>query len=1424
MANKLEIKLLLNALDKVSAPFKKIRAAGGHTTEQLRKTQQQIKSLNKSSSQIEGYRKISKSLGVTSAELKEAQAKVKQLAQQMDHAKAPSKELTKEFEQARAATVKLTTQVKQLTATKHKQREALREAGIDTKKLAAHQRRLTTDLSQANKQLAAQKKHLQGVAKQQKQLNKARSKFDSGLNLQSNLATSGAVGAATGTAALYATGQFLQPGLEFTAAQSKVQALTRLDKADPALKALRQQARELGATTSFTANDVSMGQGYLAMAGFDAKAIQQAMPGLLDLSLANDTELAVTSDIASNILSGFGLAADQMGRLGDVLTATTTRANVDLTMLGETMKYVAPAARDLGIGIEEAAAMSGLLGNVGIQASQGGTVLRALLNRLSSQTGPAAQAMEELGLKTKDAQGNLRPIPKILQDVVKATAQMGNADRAGILKTIFGEEAGTGVSELIKQQGDGAIRAFTDVLKNAAGENARVAKVMADNAKGDLQSLASAWDDVGIELFEGNDSGIRTLIQDVTSVVRSVGGWMKANPELTETLFKVAAAAAAFAAIGGTLTVIIAGLIGPIVMTKYALSVMGIKHLPMLSKGFKLVSLGAGKFGSLLKGTAAAVRIFSLALISSPIGWIIAGITALVAAGYFLVKHWDSVSAFFSKTWQTLKTVVSEGVTKSLAAINAWLKALKAIFDWSPLGLFINNFGAIKSWLASLWPVISAAAAAGWQKVKAVFDWIPLGLIINNFGSIKSWLANLWPNINAAAIAGWQSLKSIFTWSPLASIASAFSSARNWLNNLWPAINTTAAAGWQTLKSIFSWTPMGLLISNFGAVKSWLANLWLNINTTAASGWQSLKSVFTWSPLASIAGAFTSATNWLNNLWPKVHASAVSGWQALKTVFGWTPLGLLINNFGSIKNWLANLWLNISSTVASGWEVLKSVFTWSPLAYITDAFTSAKNWLGNLWPNINTTAVVGWQSLKSVFTWSPLASISGTFTAAKNWLGDLWPAINTTATAGWQSLKSVFTWSPLASIAGAFTPATSWLGNLWPNINTTATAGWQSLKSVFTWSPLASIAGAFTLAKSWLGNLWPNINTTAAEGWQSLKSIFTWSPLASIAGAFSSAKNWLSSLWPKVHASAATGWQALRAVFGWTPLGLLISNFGAVKSWLANLWPTINTTAALSWQSLKSVFTWSPLVSIASAFNTAKNWLGNLWPAINTTAAAGWQTFKALFNWSPLNMITSHFNSVISFFTNLPGKFMSLGEMTIDGFGNGIKNKLQLIKESIFGIGKSAIASLKQTLGIASPSKVFATMGDQTMQGLQVGIQRSQSEPLKQVDTLSKTLAGTAFVVGAASLPAVAQPVPVSKAEQPTFVSGSQLYQPDKARSVAHQQPKTIQIDASVHAPITIHAAPGISEQDIARQVAIQLEHYQRAQQAKIRSTLGDIE
>ncbi|MEY0629854.1 phage tail tape measure protein, partial [Providencia rettgeri] len=208
---------------------------------------------------------------------------------------------------------------------------------------------------------------------------------------------------------------------------SKVQALTRLDKNSDDYKMLREQARDLGATTAFTANEVAQGQAFYAMAGFKPEQIKNAMSGTLSMSLAGDIDLATTADIGSNILTGFKLNSNEMNRVSDALVATFTRSNTNLTMLGDTMKYVAPVASGLGVDLETAAVAAGKLGDAGIQGSMAGTGLRSILGRLAEPPKMAGEALDKLKIKTRDAKGNLRQFTDILAELDKKTKKMGTA-------------------------------------------------------------------------------------------------------------------------------------------------------------------------------------------------------------------------------------------------------------------------------------------------------------------------------------------------------------------------------------------------------------------------------------------------------------------------------------------------------------------------------------------------------------------------------------------------------------------------------------------------------------------------------------------------------------------------------------------------------------------------------------------------------------------------------------------------------------------------------------------------------------------------------------------------------------------------------------------------------------------------------------
>ena len=775
--NKLQLQVVLAAVDKITAPLKKMRGAGIDAQQALKETRASVKQLEQQTKQVQGYRNTARQLGLTSTQLKEARDNMARLAQEMNASTAPSKALTRSYAAAQRETVRLKTQQQQLAISQQRQRTALREAGIDTRNLSQHQRELTASLARANDQLKQQKDRLAQVSAQQKKLSAARQQFTNSKALAGELKGKGATALATGGAGLYAGAQLLAPGMEYQTAQSKVQALTRLDANSPQLKALRQQARQLGADTSFTATDVSRGQAFLAMAGFTPNSIRAAMPSMLDLPKAGDIALARTADISSNILSAFKMPADQMGKVADVLALTMTTSNVDLEMLSETMKYMGPIAKTAGMDLSQAAAAAGLLGNIGIQASNSGTALRAMLNRLAGPTKAAQEVFTQLGVSTKDANGDMRNIINVMTDVAKATEKMGSADRLATYKTLFGEEAASGMNELISQAGS---QGFAKYAKQLATESQGVAKqmalVMTNNAQGDLDTLKSAFDDVRIQLFEGDSDNIRGLIKDITDVVRAVGGWIKANPALASGILKGVLAVSALAAAGGALTLTIGGLLGPFAMMRLSASVLGIQTMPLLSRGFSLVATGMTTMLGMFKGLILGLRTLTVAMLTTPMGWIVLGITALIAAGYLLITNWDTVKQYLLQFWDM--------VQPKFAA--AW-DFIKQLFNWSPMETITSAWDAVKGYFASFWEGVKTVGSTAWNVIKQLFNWSPLGLIVNHFDDITNFLLNLPQRFSEIGVHIIDGLIKGIT-SKLGelkdTIANVGSSAANWFKNV----------------------------------------------------------------------------------------------------------------------------------------------------------------------------------------------------------------------------------------------------------------------------------------------------------------------------------------------------------------------------------------------------------------------------------------------------------------------------------------------------------------------------------------------------------------------------------------------------------------------------------------------------------------
>ena len=192
---------------------------------------------------------------------------------------------------------------------------------------------------------------------------------------------------------------------DFDSAMSKVAAVSGAAGDD--FDALRDKAREMGATTKFTASEAAEAMNYMAMAGWKTEDMLSGVSGIMSLAAASGEELGTTSDIVTDALTAFGLAAEDAGHFSDILAAASSNANTNVAMMGESFKYAAPVAGSLGYTAEDIAVALGLMANSGIKASMAGTSLRNIFTRMAKPTKESAMAMERLGLSLDDGQGNM---------------------------------------------------------------------------------------------------------------------------------------------------------------------------------------------------------------------------------------------------------------------------------------------------------------------------------------------------------------------------------------------------------------------------------------------------------------------------------------------------------------------------------------------------------------------------------------------------------------------------------------------------------------------------------------------------------------------------------------------------------------------------------------------------------------------------------------------------------------------------------------------------------------------------------------------------------------------------------------------------------------------------------------------------------
>ncbi|GAA0076197.1 hypothetical protein UT300005_05750 [Clostridium sp. CTA-5] len=453
---------------------------------------------------------------------------------------------------------------------------------------------------------------------------------------------------------------------------SNVKAVTSATNAE--MKTLKDTAKDLGASTEWSAVQVTQAEELLGQAGFSVQETTSALPGLLSLASAGDLDLATATDIASGTLRAFNIEASQTGHVADVLALSASATNSDVTDLGETMKYAAPVAQSLGISLEDTAAAAGLLSNANIKGSQAGTVLRASLARLASPTKEAAGLMKYYGINAFDTQGNMKSLSDVVGNLNSSLGSLTSQKRADVISTIFGTEAMSGVLALMNQGGKG-LGDLSKELKEANGASKEMADTKLDNLVGQWTILKSAVEGAQIELGERLAPYAKQFVTWLTNKMPDItNGIVKFVDYISKHTEKLKTLATSVIGLGVAFT-------GFSAVGKFSNTITSVSGLVKILKGAKVSGETTAIAGG-LKNIGLMGKLLPAVL--SPTGLAIG--TAVITAGVAVSNYKKLMNRTVTTTTEELGTV--EKIMNSLTG-----NVIKSKRELRNAGLIYDDFG-----------------------------------------------------------------------------------------------------------------------------------------------------------------------------------------------------------------------------------------------------------------------------------------------------------------------------------------------------------------------------------------------------------------------------------------------------------------------------------------------------------------------------------------------------------------------------------------------------------------------------------------------------------------------------------------------------------------------------------------------------------
>ena len=541
---------------------------------------------------------------------------------------------------------------------------------------------------------------------------------------------------------------------DFEASMNKVSAISGATGKD--LESLENLAKDMGATTKFSASESAEALSYMGMAGWKTQDMISGLPGILNLASASNTDLALTADIVTDGLTSMGLTAKDTDKFVDIMSATCSNANTNVELMGETLKYVGPVAGSLGIKMDDLSVAIGLMGNAGIKGSNAGTALRAGLANLVKPTKEMANAMKKYGVELITNKDGSVDLMGTMQNLRNTLGDLDQTTQAQALAAIFGKEAMSGWAAIVNAS-EGDFNKLSSAIANSEGTAKSMSDTMMEGMNGALTEMKSALEGVAITIGERLTPFMEKLADGVSKVCE----WFKNLSPATQTFLMIVAGL--IASIGPLLL-----LIGT------AISL------------FANLSIVAGALG------------ISVGALASAIAIPIAAIAAFIAIGYLLVANWDTVKSFASTCWNAICKFISDVVKTTGNNIKAVFQGVSTFLStcWNSIkSLASSVFNAIKS-------VISNTLNSAKSTVTSIFNAIK-STISSVLNSIKSVVSSIFSGVVSVISNALNSAKSTVS-SACSSVSSAFSSLKSSVSSIMSSIYSAVSGAWNKVKSIFS--------------------------------------------------------------------------------------------------------------------------------------------------------------------------------------------------------------------------------------------------------------------------------------------------------------------------------------------------------------------------------------------------------------------------------------------------------------------------------------------------------------------------------------------------------------------------------------------------------------------------------------------